>query len=225
MNLKPALVILLLQGGWALQTALPVPEAAAEEVASRLEQRLRTLRSLRAEFEQTYRPASASAPLVEKGRLYFLRPDLMRWEYAEPEIKAFLYREGIFEQFYPEDNQLIRTRISPGDSGAEILSILTGAKNLGDDYAIELDDVREEKRAATRLKLTPRREGEYSLIFLDVNDRTSLLDRAAFVDFAGNRTEFQFNKARLNAPLPSGIFEIKVPEGCEVIDDLPPESR
>jgi len=225
MRLKTAFVFLLLNGGWALQAAFPVPEVTAEAVAARLEQRLRILRSLRAEFEQTYLPASASAPLVERGRLYFLRPDLMRWEYTEPEVKAFLYREGIFEQFYPEDNQLIRTRISPGDSGAEILLILTGAKKLVDNYEIELDAVSGSGRAATRIKLTPRREGEHRTIFLEVNNRSSLLDRAEFIDIAGNRTEFQFTKTRPDIPLPAGTFKITVPDGCEVIDDLPPGSR
>ena len=46
-----------------------------------------------------------------------------------------------------------------------------------------------------------------------------------FVDLAGNRTEFQFAKARPDIALPAGTFEIKTPDGCEVIEDLPPGSR
>ncbi|MBM3296390.1 MAG: outer membrane lipoprotein carrier protein LolA [Candidatus Aminicenantes bacterium] len=222
MRLKTALALLLLPAGWTLPAALQAPGMTAEEAALRLEQRLRGLRSLQAEFEQTYRPASLASPLVEKGRFFFRGPDRMRWEYIEPEVKVFLYREGLFEQYYPEDKQLIRTRISPGDSGAEILSLLTGAKNIGDDYALELTSGPETGNTATRLKLTPRREEEFRTIFLDVNRATFLLDQAVFVDFAGNRTEFRFKKARTDAPLSPDVFTLKVPEGCEVIEDLAP---
>jgi outer membrane lipoprotein-sorting protein len=146
----------------------------------------------------------------------------MRWEYAEPEAKVFVHRLGVFEQYYADDNQLIRTRISPGESGAEILSLLSGAKKLADDYALELEEGTSGGRGPIRLALIPKREGEHSRIVLKVNAATSLLDGARFLDAAGNVTEFEFRGARPDARLPADIFTIKVPRDCEVIDDLPP---
>lgn len=217
-----ALLLALVPGVSDFPAGPQVPANPAEVSASRLEQRLRGLRTLRADFEQTYRPASQASPLTEKGRFFFQRPDSMRWEYTEPEVKVFVHREGVFEQYYPDDNQLIRARISPGDSGAEILSLLSGAKKLADDYALELEGGAGGGQNQVRLTLTPRREGEFSRIVLEVNGSTSLLDGAHFFDFAGNVTEFKFRGARPDARLPAGIFKIKVPRDCEVIDDLSP---
>jgi outer membrane lipoprotein carrier protein len=218
-------LLLLVLVSASLARAQTQPQARpAEEAAARLEQKLQSLRSLQADFEQSYYSASMTAPLHEKGRLFFQRPNRMRWEYFEPESKVFLYREGIFEQYYAEDKQLIRSRLSGEDSGAEILALLTGEKKLRDTYAIEAGPLPAALKNVHSLKLTPLQEGEYSSILVEVDDRTSLLIRAVFTDLAGNRTEFLFKKAKTDVPLPSQTFELKVPQDCDIIDELPPSS-
>jgi outer membrane lipoprotein carrier protein len=219
---RSTVFILLLVLIAAAQARAQTPPA--EATAVRLEQKLQTLRSFQADFEQSYYSASLSAPLHEKGRLFFQRSNRMRWEYFEPEPKVFLYREGMFEQYYPEDNQLIRSRLSGEDSGAEILDLLAGEKKLRDSYAIEAAPSPAAVKNVHSLKLTPLREGEYSSILVEVDDRTSLLTRAVFTDLAGNRTEFLFKKTKTDVSLPSQTFELKVPHDCEIIDELSPPS-
>ena len=58
-----------------------------------------------------------------------------------------------------------------------------------------------------------------SHILLEVDDRTWLLRRAIFFEWAGNKREFLFSRIRTNAALPAGTFELKVPADCEVIDE------
>jgi len=198
------------------------PAQPAEEIAARLEKRMQTLRSLQAEFDQFYHSASQTAPLHEKGRFFLQRPTRMRWEYFEPEAKVFLYQKGIFEQYYAEDNQLIRSRLTGEESGAEILALLAGEKKLRSSYAVEAGPGPATSKNALSLKLTPLREGEYSSILVEVDDRTSLPARLVFTDLAGNRTEFLFKKARADVSLPSRTFVLKVPQDCEIIDELPP---
>jgi len=201
------------------------PAQPAEEIAARLEKRLRSLRSLQADFDQFYHSASQTAPLHEKGRFFLQRPSRMRWEYFEPEAKVFIYQEGIFEQFYAEDNQLIRSRLTGEESGAEILALLAGEKKLRSSYAVEAGPDPATLKNALSLKLTPLREGEYSSILVEVDDRTSLPARLVFIDLAGNRTEFLFKKAKADVSLPSRTFNLKVPQDCEIIDELPPSPR
>jgi outer membrane lipoprotein carrier protein len=57
----------------------------AQEAALRVENRLRSYQSLQANFEQLYFSATVSIPLHEKGKLYFKKPNLMKWEYQDPE--------------------------------------------------------------------------------------------------------------------------------------------
>jgi outer membrane lipoprotein-sorting protein len=149
----------------------------------------------------------------------------MRWEYFEPEAKVFIYQEGIFEQYYAEDNQLIRSRLTGEESGAEILVLLAGEKKLRSSYAVEAGPDPATLKNALSLKLTPLREGEFSSILVEVDDQTSLPVRLVFTDLAGNRTEFLFKKARADMNLPSRTFSLKVPQDCEIIDELPPSPK
>ena len=108
------------------------PETA-EDIALKAERKLRSLHSIQAKFEQIYYASTVSTPLREKGNFYFKKPDLMKWEYKEPEEKIFLYKEKKFQFYIPEDNQLIRSSLSKEGHEAEILLLLSGTKNLLDN--------------------------------------------------------------------------------------------
>jgi outer membrane lipoprotein carrier protein len=205
---------------WAGAT-LPGP-AGAEDLVRKLQETLRSLRSLEADFSQAYFSVTVARPLQEKGRVYFKKPDLMRWEYSEPERKVFLYDGRVFSQYYPEDEQLIRSSLSKTQYESEVLTLLSGQKNLGQDYEIEEDRSSPVAETAGRLKLTPRVEGEYALIVLDVSPRSGLITRAVFQDWAENRTEFVFTKIKENPALKDSLFSLKVPPGTEIIDQETP---
>ena len=78
-----------------------------EEVALKAEAKLRSIQSLQANFDQIFYPSSQSTPLRERGKFYFKKPDWMKWEYKQPEEKIFLYKEGVFLIYYPQDKELV----------------------------------------------------------------------------------------------------------------------
>ena len=201
---------------------LAVHAHSADSLAARLEQKLRSLKSLQADFDQFYFSGTVTQPLHEKGRLYLQKPNLMRWEYAEPEPKVFLYKDEIFSQYYPEDNQLIRNSLAGAQYESEVLTLLSGQKKLKDAYVVERDLSSPEARAASRLKLVPRTEGQYASITLDLDRRTGLIGRAVFQDWAENRTEFIFSKIKENGALRPSVFVLTVPPDTEIIDDASP---
>jgi outer membrane lipoprotein carrier protein len=205
--------------------AVPVPSGQTADRAAGLERALRTVKSLQAEFDQYYYSVTVSTPLHEKGRFYFQKPDLMRWEYVDPDPKVFLYKDEVFSQYYPGDNQLIRSGLSKAQYESEILTLLSGQKRLTDDYLVEMDASTPAARTAGRLKLTPRVEGQYAWITLDPDPRTGLIARAVFRDWAENRTEFVFSKIKENAALKPSVFTLTVPPDCEIVDDTPPLFR
>ena len=210
----PALLIAI-----GLLTAAGQP---AEDPAARLQEKLRALRSLQADFEQWYYSGTVAKPLHEKGRLFLQKPDLMRWEYTEPEAKVFLYKDEVFSQYYPEDGQLIRSSLAKAQYESEVLTLLSGQKNLDQDYEIKPDLSTPEARAVGRLTLVPRVEGEYSAISLDVDSRTGLIRRADFQDSAGNHTVFNFNKIKENPALKAAVFVLDIPPDTEIIDEAAP---
>ena len=213
---------------WLLLVLFPSvasPLQAPQAAALSIEKTLASLRSLRADFEQSYYSASMATPLVEKGKLYLQKPDLMRWEYLEPEHNIYIYKEGISLAYFPEDNQLYRHALSPEEKDWAIFSLLTGRSKIADTYLIEPAEFPSDRKSPVQIKLIPKTEGEVSYILLEADPVTWLLNKAVFLDWAGNKQEFRFYGLKLNPRLDARTFELDVPADCEVIDDLPPAKK
>jgi outer membrane lipoprotein carrier protein len=195
------------------------PPQTADDIARRVEGKLRSVQSIQANFDQIYYQSSVSKPLTEKGKFYFKKPDLMKWEYKEPEEKIFIYKEGMFLMYYPEDKELVQSSLSKDKYESEILSLLSGKRSLTETYSIELSPFPSENQSTWKLKLTPKEEEECTFILLEIDEKTSLILRAIFFDWAGNRSEFHFSKIKTNVRLPQKMFELEVPPDVEVFTD------
>ncbi len=218
---KRPLICLFLVLFFPLAHPLPSPE----EAALKIEKALASLRSLRAEFEQFYYSASLATSLREKGKLYLQKPDRMRWEYADPERNVFIYKEGVSLAYFPEDNQLFRHSLSPEEKEWAIFSLLTGRARITDAYTVEPAEFPSDRKSPVQIKLTPKSEGEISYILLEADPGTWLLDKAIFLDWAGNKQEFHFRAFKVNPRIDPRTFELNVPADCEVIDDIPPAAK
>jgi len=192
-----------------------------EEMALKTEGKLRSIQSIQANFEQTLYPSSLSTPLKERGRFYFKKPDFMRWEYREPEKKIFLYKEGTFLIYYPEDKELIQSALSKEVYESEVLSLLSGKKSLTSHYSVEFSPFPSENQDSWKLKLTPKEENEYSFILLEIDEKTWLIQKAIFFDWAGNKSEFRFSQIRANLAFPQKLFELELPADVEIFTDGP----
>src|SRR5260370_22358678 len=79
----------------------------ADELASRMEARYRSAKTLQATFLERY-AENGSVLRTEAGTAYFRRPGKMRWEYERPEKDLFLV-DGKTAWFYvPPDHTVTR---------------------------------------------------------------------------------------------------------------------
>ena len=190
-----------------------------EEAVANLERALKAVVTLQARFEQLHYSMSVSAPLREKGEFYFQKPDRMRWEYKNPQDKVFLYKDGVLEMYIPEEKQLTRSRVPREALESDIFGIFLGVMSFRAAYIVEDSPFPTDAAHVRQVKLTPRTEGEYSHILLEIDERTWLLRRAIFLEWAGNKREFIFSQVRTGVRLSPKTFDIKVPPDCEIIDD------
>lgn len=190
-----------------------------EEVALKAEQKLFSITSIKANFTQIYISKSLSTPLQEKGEFFFKKPGLMKWLYQEPEKKIFLLKEGNFDFLDFENNQLIRGSLSTENHESEILELLSGKLRFQDRYHIEFTQPPKDpdRNRIFHLTLTPKVEYEYSLIQLEIDERTWLIQKVIFFDWADNKTEIHFSRIRANTSFPQNTFEIEIPPGVEII--------
>lgn len=205
--------------GWAF-LLFSLFSLTAEDVALKTEKKLLSLKSVKAYFEQIYYSGSVSTPLREKGKFTFKKPDSMKWEYQDPEEKVFLYKEGNFFFYDPEENQLMKGSLSEEDPEAEIFNLLSGKKSLQDNYLIEFSPFPSEKTQVFQLKLTPSEEGEHEFILLEIDKKTWLIEKAILFDWAGNKNEYRFTKIKTNARIPKNFFELQLPPDVEIIQRL-----
>jgi chaperone LolA len=192
----------------------------AQEVALRVENALRSYRSFQANFEQFYYSATISTPLHEKGKLYFKKPNLMKWEYQDPEEKVFLIKDDLFWDYNKEEKQLIKYDLSQGEQNTEVISLLSGKVSLLDNYSVELNPFPTENANTIQIKLTPKDE-EFAdtFLLLEIDEKTWFIQTLISFDWTGNRTEFRFSKIKTNVTLPNKTFELRVPPDVEIIEN------
>lgn len=204
--------------GWILILSLFSFSQTAEDVALQLEKALNSTQTLEARFEHNFYSAVVSTPLKEKGKLYYQKPDLMRWEYTDPENNIYLYKGDMYQWYFAEDNQLMRGSIIEEGHESEILHLLTGQKNLLDFYVIEFNPFPTENPQNAQLKLTPREGDDGSFLLLEIERKKWLISKIIFMDWEGNKTEFRFSRIKTNDSLPRNIFELKLPSDVEIIE-------
>jgi outer membrane lipoprotein carrier protein len=238
MKLPPALSIFWIAGALVAALAMsgaappnprnpelgsPVPVQIASpdprQVVANMERVLAALETYQADFEQSQYSTSVAKPLREKGRIYLKKPDLIKWEYSDPEKKIILYKEGLLLSYFPEDNQLWRQKLPKDRYEAEIPGLLAGRSHLAEKYIIESSPVPGGGPNAAQVKLTPREEGENDYILLEIDQRTWLIQKAVIFDWAGNKTEFAFSRIKTNPRLAADFFNLKVPPDCDIIDN------
>jgi outer membrane lipoprotein carrier protein len=189
-----------------------------EEIALRAEQKLRSLKTLKAHFTQTYVSKSITTTLQEKGEFYFKKDGLMKWIYKEPEEKTFLIKDGMYFFFLPEDNQLLTSSLKTFSHESEILDLLSGTVHIQDKYRIEMSRSQKDPARLYSISLVPREEEEYSAISLDISRSSWLIQKATFNDWAGNKTEFLFSGIQTNIQLAADTFDLKLPPDVEIIE-------
>ena len=210
---------------WLLILSLFNPTLTAADVSLRTEQKIRSLLSLQARFEQSYYSATVSTPLKESGHFHFKKPAMMKWEYKDPEEKIYLLKGGWFWEYLPEEKQLIKYDLSKEEHESEILSLLSGQRGIMDNYLVEFSPFPTDDSKSYQLKLTPKQGDPDTFILLEVDERSWLIQKAIFFDWAGNKTEYKFTRMKTNQAFPEGFFDLKVPPDVEIIEHKTERSR
>lgn len=195
------------------------PTLTAGQAVAKLQASLKALTTLRANFEQLHYSLTVSEPIRETGELFLSKPDRMRWEYKDPQDKVFLYKAGVVEMYLPEENQLTRSPVPPETLRTDIFGLFLGVMPVEEAYTVEDSPFPTEASRVRQVKLTPREEGDFSYILLEIDEAAWLPRRVLFYEWSGNKREFVFSQVRTGVRVPDRTFSLKVPPGTEIIDD------
>ena len=190
-----------------------------DEYVRRLESSYHGVRTLRAQFTQTYEWGGRTR--VESGTVSFAKGGLMRWDYREPKEKIFLSDGKKLLLYVPEEKQLTRSPLKSSDDIRVPFRLLLSRLNLRKVFSrIEFADGALRHEESDRiLRAYPRHEYEqdYSDVLMEVTPAYDI--RRLVVSYPGRQTmEFVFERIERNIPLSPAVFRFTPPPGSEVIE-------
>ena len=187
------------------------------ELASKVDKHYNELKSMRAQFTETYNGAGTSR--TESGTLWLKQPGKMRWEYAEPRKKLFV-SDGKTAWFYvPGEQQARKAPVSKIDDIRSPLRFLLGKTKLLKEFH-ELGfapNIKPMVQGDLVMRGSPKgMEDRISLVILEVSPE-GRIDRIMLEEIDGALTEFRFTNEVENLQVADNLFKFEPPPGVEVV--------
>jgi outer membrane lipoprotein carrier protein len=190
-----------------------------EEFVRQFESSYHAVRSIRADFTQTY--VSEGRTQVESGVAYFARGGLMRWDYERPQPKLFISDGKTLLLYIPEQKQLTRSPLKASDDVRVPFRLLLSRLDLGRVFArLEFAPEALRHQPADRvLRGYPKKpfQEDYQQVLMVISPQFDI--RRLLVTLPDQSTmEFDFDHIERDVPLSRLMFRFTPPPGTEVID-------
>lgn len=188
--------------------AAPVFAATIE-----LDRAAAAMNGMEASFTHRFTAKGFKTSQVESGSVVFGDLPKMRWSYASPEKKVFVF-DGTNSWFYvPADKQVTQGRVSDARK-RELPFLLLGDAAARDKHFV----VKQQKRGANIVTtLSPRDpRALVRAVTVTINPSTHLIQAIDYTDREGNRTSFSFSGYHRRAAS-TDTFTFRPPAGVQVI--------
>ena len=184
--------------------------AATAAYPSEIDKAAAAMAGTEASFSQRFTPKGFTRSQVENGTVVFGPLPMMRWTYAKPEEKVFVF-DGTNSWFYVAADKQVTVAQIDDRRRSELPFLL-----IGDPAARErLFDVKESANAVT---LQPKSgAGAIRNVTLTIAPATHLIQQLEYSDREGNRTIFEFSGYHRRAT-PADLFRFTAPAGVQVVN-------
>jgi chaperone LolA len=163
-----------------------------------------------ASFAQRFTPKGFTRSQVENGTVIFGPLPMMRWTYAKPEEKVFVF-DGTNSWFYVAADKQVTVAQIDDRRRSELPFLL-----IGDPAArTRLFDVKE---SGNRVTLQPKSASSaIRSVALTISASTHLIQQLEYSDREGNRTVFEFSGFQRRAT-PADLFRFTAPAGVQIVN-------
>jgi len=200
-----------------LFAALCTSASAAETARARLDTFAKDLRSVSAHFEQQAFDPKGGAGKTSRGELALKAPRQFRWETAAP-YKQLIVADGEKVWIYDADLEQVTARAQGTEEAHSPLTVLTDLSQLDRDFATSEQG---ERDGLLWLRLKSK-DKDPQFAYADLGLDGNGLQRMAFEDTIGDKTEIRFSDWKRNPQLPSDAFKFTPPPGVDVVGDPTP---
>lgn len=215
----------LLAGMIALAVAWPVRAQGEAKTRSAADVKLLAQRvqafyektsSFSASFKQEYLYKSFNRTQTSSGKVFFLKPGMMRWDYETPSAKTFVLTG---DKIYAHDAEAMTFTIAPFDSSqlSAAVTFLWGRGRLEKEFRI--DSAACPSCQGVLLELTPLHpDSRFQKIRLEVDPKTGQVLKSTVVDPDGSENRISFLDFKANPKIDPGMFRLTPPANAQVVD-------
>ncbi|AEH44670.1 outer membrane lipoprotein carrier protein LolA [Thermodesulfatator indicus DSM 15286] len=186
------------------------------EIAQRVEAYYQATKSFAGEFEQEVLFKRGGQVKISKGKVFYKKPGLMRWEYEWPEKLLVIFDGKTIYVYSPKDKQVMVFPLDQSLSSKVTVNFLKGQADILRDFELSSFEKLSEKKVA--LTLIPKdQETQVQKICLIVTPENGAIKEIWFWDQLENLTKIKFFKIKRNVKLKSSIFHFEPPRDVEII--------
>ena len=190
-------------------------ETTAELVA-KVQSQYDQTKSIHADFRQETRSRAASLGTTAKGRLYFLKPRAIRWDYSDPK-QQFVINEEKAWLYVPDEKTIYLYQVDQIINSPIVLGFFSGLGKLTETFDISQLPPEPGPPMRFRLVLLPREtESPVARVTLWIAAESYRVVRIQTEDPLGNINEMTFTNVQVNASLEPSWFALNVPQGVRV---------
>jgi outer membrane lipoprotein carrier protein len=200
---------------FVLSTQAHAQETTSELVA-KVQRQYDQTRSIRADFSQETRSRATSLGTTAKGKLYFLKPRAIRWDYSEPK-QQFVINDEQAWLYVPVEKTIYLYDVDQIINSPIVLGFFSGLGKLTETFDISQLPPEPGPPVRFRLELLPREsESPVARVTLWIAAKSYRVVRIQTEDPLGNINEITFTNVQVNASLEPSWFALNVPQGVRV---------
>ena len=186
------------------------------ELIAKIQKRYDQTHSWSADFLQQTRSQATSMGTSARGKLFFLKPRAIRWDYEQPR-QQFVINEDKAWLYVPEEKTIYLYAADQIINSPIVLSFFSGLGKLGEMFNITQLPTESGPTPRLRLLLLPREpESPVSQISLWIDPHSYQVVGIQTEDPLGNINKITFSNIQLNPPLQPSWFALEVPEGVRL---------
>ncbi len=191
-------------------------QEATSELVAKIQEHYDQTWSLSADFVQKTRSRATSLGTSATGKLYFLKPRAIRWDYVEPR-QQFVISDDKAWLYVPDEKTIYLYQIEQIVSSPLVLSFFSGLGQLSEMFTITRLPPDPDAPTHHRLELLPREsDTPVSRVTLWVAAESYQVVRVQTEDLLGNINEITLSNIQVDATLKPSWFALQVPEGVKL---------
>lgn len=175
----------------------------------------------KAKFEQVVKRKNLPRKRKHRGKVFFKKPGMMRWDYSSPEKVYYVSDGEVLWSYQVEDRIVYKMRVKESELYTA-LKFLFGEGDVKKEFNAKLGKPADGR---VKLELTPKvKQSNFKRLDLFVDPGNFQIHKTALIDPLDNVSTVTFKDVKFEK-LKAEAFKFKVPSGVRVEDLQAPAKK